>query len=226
MCTIAREQYKGEVNSFWTKGLQFIGMIRMYIVVPHVISVVPLLMVFRGGDAFNICMNTVAVLFFFDLDNFIYSHGLPSKVTEEFEAHNRISLKDRDYLTLERTKFMYTVLVPIFLIGSVQGLATNAKYTTPYGDYFVSDNGDTILMGWWLFTSILEAAFGLRGNFPRMALRPLYAIMGFLQMIIVGGFAGEFLYRMSLLMDAIFSLSTAREPTNARIDVEKMERKR
>jgi hypothetical protein len=154
MCEIARKQYEGR-----HLGLAFISAVRLYCVVPLTVAVVPMLVIFRGADAFNICMNTIAIMFFLDMDNFVYSHGVPYKVLEDFEANNRIDLKDDDVKMLEDTKSVHAVLIPFIILTFTYHNGNNGWGT--------DRNGFSQFFIYIALFNILESATGVKGKSGR-----------------------------------------------------------
>merc|ERR1719160_1041313 len=101
-------------------------------------------------------MNTVAIMFFLDMDNFVYSHGVPYKVLEDFEANNRIDLKDDDVKMLEDTKSIHAVLIPFIIL-------TCTYYQGISHPQFARE-GFMIMIIYVALFNILESATGVKGK--------------------------------------------------------------
>merc|ERR1719247_2069403 len=90
LCEISLRRISSEKH----RGLAVIRAIRTYCIIPMVIAIIPEMLIWRGSDAFSICMNTVAILFVLEIDNFVYSHGLPADVVAEFEEKHHMVLSE------------------------------------------------------------------------------------------------------------------------------------
>ena len=60
----------------WRVALEVLQTFRQAFFLPLLVTLVPHVVVIRGGDSLNICFNTVAVLFLLQVDNQLYEYGL------------------------------------------------------------------------------------------------------------------------------------------------------
>lgn len=87
--------------------------------VPAVLMSVPYLVVTKGGDALNICFNTVAVLFLMDVDNLSYEFGLNEMLRKKIADCGKISLTAEQDDGLKRVKNVHTVLSMLCIVANV-----------------------------------------------------------------------------------------------------------
>ena len=64
----------------WRGVIFVLSVIRQHIVIPLLIDASVQLVQYRGADALNICMNTVAILFLLDIDNVVFDMMDPAKL--------------------------------------------------------------------------------------------------------------------------------------------------
>ena len=103
----------------------------------------------KGGDALNVCLNTVAILFQCEVDNACYSIGLAEHVRARVETAGRIELSDADRRMLVQSRFSHGIFVWIALVLGVvaQGRAPAGGLT---GMYWVPDYIVFVLVAFWL----------------------------------------------------------------------------
>ena len=53
---------------------------------------IPLLVMYKGGDALSVCFNTVAMLFLCEIDNLLYAILLPERERARVEVEGRVSV--------------------------------------------------------------------------------------------------------------------------------------
>lgn len=124
LCDLARAQHSEHEGTScchgWKCLLRLVNDLRTFAVIPNVVAMWPSLVIHRGSDAFNICMNTVAILFILDFDNVIYASGVSTKLKAAFERYHHVLLTAEDERKLERVKLGYYVLVPIYILTTLQ----------------------------------------------------------------------------------------------------------
>lgn len=99
-------------------ALIMLGGLRRWCFLPGLI--VPLIMIplAKGGDALNVCFNTVALLFLGEIDNVAYSVGLSERVRARVDVSGRIRLTDDEAQALDKAKTAHIVLIVLtILIG-------------------------------------------------------------------------------------------------------------
>ena len=78
-----------------------------------VVTVAPILVLFKGGDALSVCFNTVAVLFLCEIDNLLYAILLPERERARVEVEGRLELSESEAVALMRSKAVHVVLLVI-----------------------------------------------------------------------------------------------------------------
>lgn len=59
LCTAATVQAWERIEPGWRYSLLFLGGMRRWLFLPILISAIPMLVMFKGGDALSVCFNTV-----------------------------------------------------------------------------------------------------------------------------------------------------------------------
>ena len=86
---------------------------------PVLTSTVPTLIMFKGGDALSVCLNTVAVLFLCDVDNITYAILMDERVRTRVELRDRMHPSDAEAQALAKSKAMHVGLLLVALPGSL-----------------------------------------------------------------------------------------------------------
>ena len=107
----------------------------------------PELIAYRGFDALNVCMNTVAVIFILEVDNLLYSQLLSEAVRSQFEEKNQVVLTDKDAFWSDLHKVVSMVLTcgsvifEIFAyrgnLGIEMGTIAAGRYTGRYDRFMI-----------------------------------------------------------------------------------------
>jgi len=95
----------------WRVALEVLQTFRQAFFLPLLVTLVPHVVVIRGGDSLNICFNTVAVLFLLQVDNQLYEYGLSEQVKAEVEEFGRVYLEPSSLRLLKASKLVHVVLV-------------------------------------------------------------------------------------------------------------------
>ena len=122
LCKFIRAQHGGAASLRWWKiSLAVIGDLR-YLCNLVLVMTVSGLVLYRGADALNICLNALAVLFVLEADNVVYSNGLSDRLKKAFEADflQKLTLGQGDEERLEAMRAAQLVLVPILCVGTIQ----------------------------------------------------------------------------------------------------------
>ena len=85
--------------------------IRKWIFLPALIQCVPRLIGNKGGDALNVSLNTVAVLFLAEVDNAFYALALSERTKVRVEEAGRVVLTEDERTSLQNTKTVFLVIV-------------------------------------------------------------------------------------------------------------------
>ena len=83
-CEIFRKQFRSRENNsrqpfhalLWLRVQQLTVILRRWALLPCVVSGAYTLIAYRGGDALNICLNTVALTFLINCDDLLYKHAV------------------------------------------------------------------------------------------------------------------------------------------------------
>jgi hypothetical protein len=65
----------------------------------------------KGGDALNVCFNTVAVMFLCDIDNLAYAVFLPEDLRVMVETNGRVELGKEEAKSLMRSKVVHVIVL-------------------------------------------------------------------------------------------------------------------
>ena len=84
---------------------------RRWVFLPFLVIDVPVLVMFKGGDALSVCLNTVAILFLCDIDNIFFDLVLGERVRARVEDAGRVELGDAEATALARTKAVHVMLL-------------------------------------------------------------------------------------------------------------------
>jgi hypothetical protein len=68
LCLLALDRADRPVPAGWRVALRSLAMIRRYTFLPLMVTMIPVVVLFQGGDALSICFNTVAVLFLAEVE--------------------------------------------------------------------------------------------------------------------------------------------------------------
>jgi hypothetical protein len=66
---------------------------------------------FKGGDALSVSLNTVAILFLTEIDNAAYSVGMSERVHTRIEQFGRVKMTDSEAVALALSKEVHVVSV-------------------------------------------------------------------------------------------------------------------
>ena len=119
LVALAIEQAGDRLSPWWRRSLSLLNGVRRWVFLPALLATVPSLVLVKGGDALNICFNTVAVLFLTDIDNALFAVFLAEKVRSRVEEQGRITLDAPRAAALSRAKPIYTGAIMVAVLGSV-----------------------------------------------------------------------------------------------------------
>ena len=92
---------------------------RRWVFLPALVLTVPILVTVKGGDALNVCLNTVAILFLCEIDDITFALGLSERVRARVEDAGRVELADVEAGALARTKATHVLLIVLFVLFAV-----------------------------------------------------------------------------------------------------------
>jgi hypothetical protein len=91
----------------WRAAMCCLGLARRYLFLPFLLGTVPNLVLLKGSDALNVCTNTAAILFVSEIDNVLFSMGLPERIRSRIEQEGRVELDEEEADNLARTKWTH-----------------------------------------------------------------------------------------------------------------------
>lgn len=104
------------------RPLKFINVVRRWVFLPTQVAAIPILIGFRGGDALNICMNTVAMLFLMEIDDVLFHYGVGERVRRRAMVAGRVELSRTEEASIERTKSTHVILLCASVLYAVRTL--------------------------------------------------------------------------------------------------------
>ena len=66
------EHKSNALSGIWIFLLSSLQNVRRWALIPILVGVIPTLVIYGGQSSLSICMNTVALLFMLDIDNYAY----------------------------------------------------------------------------------------------------------------------------------------------------------
>ena len=127
LCAIAIAHADTKLNQGWRLALGFLVWLRRWVFLPSLVMTMPVLVLYKGGDALSICLNTVALLFLCDIDNIAFDLVLGERVRARVEDAGRVELTDLEATALARTKAVHVVLIVLGVLASV-GLGEDGTF--------------------------------------------------------------------------------------------------
>ena len=121
---------KGARRTFVTCMLWSLSAIRMFLLVPTVLAVVPMIVFDEGADAKSLAMEALALLFILDVDDLWFTHGIPAAWREKLPETLELDRSERTQY--DHAHFAYIVgtglaaVAPMVVIYSLSG--NEAKY--------------------------------------------------------------------------------------------------
>ena len=115
---------------------------RRWLFLPTLVTAVPFLVLYKGGDALSICFNTIAILFLTEvtcsncdasnsnlcrsclksvpqIDNAAYAVGLSERVRTRVEKFGRVELQDAEAMALVWGKAVHVALLVVAVPAAV-----------------------------------------------------------------------------------------------------------
>ena len=113
LCAMAIRHAGDHIAPTYRFVLTLLGGIRRWLFLPTLVTVAPILVLFKGGDALSVCFNTVAVLFLCEIDNLLYAILLPERERARVEVEGRVELGESEVSALMRSKAVHVVLLVV-----------------------------------------------------------------------------------------------------------------
>ena len=105
--TGANHTPKGARRTFVTCMLWSLSAIRMFLLVPTVLAVVPMIVFDEGADAKSLAMEALALLFILDVDDLWFTHGIPAQWREKLPTTLMLDRDERSQY--DHAHFAYIV---------------------------------------------------------------------------------------------------------------------
>jgi len=118
LCSMAVAHVGGKLSKGWRLALGFLLWMRRWVFLPALVVNAPMLVVWKGGDALSVCLNTIAILFLCDIDNIAFDLALGERVRARVEDAGRVKLDDAELSALARTKAVHVVLI-VLVVSSL-----------------------------------------------------------------------------------------------------------
>lgn len=119
LCSMAVVHAGDKLSKVWWLALGLLLGLRRWVFLPVLVSNVPMLVLYKGGDALSVCLNTVAILFLCDIDNITFNLALGERVRARVEDAGHVELDDAEAAALARTKAAHVVLIVAFMLAAV-----------------------------------------------------------------------------------------------------------
>lgn len=133
LCSMAVAHAGDKLSKGWRLALGFLLWMRRWVFLPALVQTVPTLVLYKGGDALSICLNTVAILFMCDIDNIFFDLVLGERVRARVEDAGRVELGDGEASALTRTKAVHVALIVLGVLGAVWSGVDNISAKTGEG---------------------------------------------------------------------------------------------
>eukprot|EP01047_Picozoa_sp_COSAG01_P013813 COSAG01_NODE_659_length_14436_cov_15.108112_3_plen_393_part_00 len=119
LCSIATEKAVDCISLPYQRALTGLNSLRRWVFLTLFGWIVPSLVGLKGGDALNICFNTIAILFLADVDNISYQLGLSEDLRGRMERDGHMLLKPAEKIAMARTKKANVCAVMLCVLVSV-----------------------------------------------------------------------------------------------------------
>ena len=148
LCAMAIRHAGDHIAPTYRFVLTLLGGIRRWLFLPTLVTVAPILVLFKGGDALSVCFNTVAVLFLCEIDNLLYAILLPERERARVEVEGRVELGEAEAATLMRTKAVHVALVLVVVpcaVGAHAKVDTMLSLSLPFVAFWVAGVTEAVL---------------------------------------------------------------------------------
>jgi len=132
--------------------------VRSFVLLPLVLACAIQLVVFRGGDALNVCWNALAIVFLLDCDNLLYESILDDRTRALVHDEGWVEIDDTVAEFLAQTKFAHFLGVTIGIPACIA-----VTYSTHGLGEFVQTITNALCIYWLLpMIAILETQLKMR----------------------------------------------------------------
>ena len=116
-------------------SLEFHALLRRFVILPLTLIAAVALILYKGGNALEVCMNTVALLFLLDCDNLFYNGAVPDDVQDDVNKRGHVTLRaagqdyaagqdcaaDQDFIRFSKNLHIFTSTFTLFLATFAYG---------------------------------------------------------------------------------------------------------
>ena len=131
--------------SFWRAYMLGCCFFRQYAIVPCIVISVPVLVLFDGGSAKNIALNTVGALFLLSADNEAFEFALPQGMRVHTEQFGRAEINEDELQRIETAKQYSWPVLTVAMVMPIMLAWYNLFYCGDRAHY--SSPGCTNTMG-------------------------------------------------------------------------------
>ena len=136
-----------KLSKGWRLALGFLLWMRRWVFLPSLVMSVPILVLYKGGDALSVCLNTVAILFLCDIDNIAFDLVLGERVRARVEDAGRVELDDAEASALARTKAVHVALIVLAVHGAVWLGSLEAAFFLPFLAFLLGGVAEAFVPG-------------------------------------------------------------------------------
>lgn len=116
LCELALVKFTdGAPVTWWHRVFKFSTDVRRFVVLPCLLTAMPLIWIVHGVTPENVIFNGLSVLFILEADDLLYSIGLGERVRSHVEEFGRISLSSSESKALTVSKAVVICGIPLLI---------------------------------------------------------------------------------------------------------------
>ena len=116
---ISLDEAGNAISPVWHRALGALSFARRWVFLSAFGWIVPNLVLKLGGNALNICFNTIAVAFLAEIDQLAYHFALNEALRERVEARTRVKLSDKHIQSFVDMRTAHVPMVMLFILTSL-----------------------------------------------------------------------------------------------------------
>jgi hypothetical protein len=179
LVAIATSHAKDSLSPGWRRALDAVGGVRRWVLLPFIPLTVLGLVVSEGGDAKSVLLNTISILFVFDIDNIVFAIGLSDRWRERMEAAGSVELDADEEECLTRTKLVHTLLLSLGLPATIAVLEADIM-GTPW-------DGVPMVLVWWVGGLLLVDTSNALAHVAQITFSTVLGYVGMIVFLLIGG---------------------------------------
>lgn len=135
----ARERRDGLtlLQTFWLWLERVKGCLLRFAMLPQLCAAAPLLIVYRGGDALQVCLNTLGLLFLIQIDDLMYTHVVDGDTSAKAEEKAREELGEVEEECLSWTTSTHKWVVSVAIVVGTLLEFRSLYYFAVYTAFFI-----------------------------------------------------------------------------------------